>query len=362
MTILQKRGGLPRLGARLRAKETARIVAFGSSITHDAYYLEPLVPRLRGEFPGADVDVLVRSLPGFMSFWAVHRTQSIAELDPDLVIVEFAVNDHGLQVPELTLKSIEGIVRRLRASAAPPDIVFVYFMSRLVEALPRQAAVIELWERVAAHYGVPSIDCSALAEHFVQTGQAIWLDRWPGRPAWETRNHPVALTRDLSHHTFEGGRLLGEEMAQAIAAAAADGSAQRNGMPAPLHADHFAEAKVYFPADLCTHGWTRKRVDDSTQTQLTVMYFSEILVPERAGATLEFTFEGRTLAIWGYSSPNNVITLDGNQASLNLPDSRMAFPTFIVRQDVPSTHRIRIEVREFPFELGALDVMGSLRL
>jgi hypothetical protein len=357
---MTNRGGLPRFGAKLRAGETARIVAFGSSVTHDSYYLVPLVPALRAAFPNADADIILRSLPGFMSFWAVHRTQSVIALNPDLVIVEFAINDHGMEVPELTLKSIEGIVRQLRSSPSAPDIVFVYFMSRLAEALPHQAAVIELWERVAAHYDIPSINASALAENLVQSGRAMWLDRWPGRQSWDAK-HPMALTRDLSHQTYEGGLALGEPIARAIASAASQTNDVAAALPAPLFEDHFAEAKAYFPSDIPSAGWTRKPVDDTNQTQLTVMYFSELLVPERVGASLEFEFSGRQLAIWGYSSPNNVIALDGHQASFNLPDPRIAFPTFVVRQEHRSTHRVRIEMRELPCELGAFDVMGDLR-
>jgi hypothetical protein len=362
VTILQRRNGLPRLGSCVRAGGSARIVAFGSSITQDGLYLEPLVPVLHGEFPGSEVDLIVRSLPGFISFWAVHRTETVADLDPDLVIVEFAINDHSMHVPELTLKSVEGMVRRLRASASPPDIVFVYFMSRLSDAVPRQSEVIELWERVANHYGIASIDASRLAEHLVHEGKAIWLDRWPGRPSWDARNHPVALTRDFSHQTSAGGRLLGEYVARAIASAAQCARDAAGELPAPIFEDHFADAKVYFPADLQSKGWTRKAVDDSEQTQLTVIYFSELLVPEQIGAVLEFTFSGRQLAIWGFSSANNRVALDAKIGSLNLQDPAMALPTFIVRQETPSTHRVRIEVNELPLQIGAFDVMGELTL
>ena len=174
------RDGLPQLASALGEGKHARIVAFGSSITHDGDYLEPLAPLVRRHFPGSDVDVMVRALPGFMTFWAMHRTPAIVELKPDLVILEFAVNDHTIQAPEITAKSIEGIVRQLKSVAVPPDIVFVYFMSRMPEATSRQREVIAVWEQVAEHYGVSSIDCSAIAEEMVESGRALWLHRWPG--------------------------------------------------------------------------------------------------------------------------------------------------------------------------------------
>jgi len=354
------RDGLPRLARNLRPGAAARIVAFGSSITHDGFYLEPLVPHLRVEFPGSDVDLIRRALPGFMSFWAVHRTAAIAELNADLVIVEFAVNDHALQVPEITLKSIEGIVRQLRSAPSPPDIAFLYFMSRLAEAVPRQAAVIEMWERIADHYGITSIDCSAVAEDLVDSGKAIWLDRWPGRPSWDAKEYPFSLTRDLSHHTPESGRILGRHVAETIAAAA-KGSGNSKTLAESLYSDNYADARSYFPPDLEREGWERRRVDDRAETQLTVMYFSELLVPSRIGASLSFEFTGRELKIWSYSGTGNIITLDGNRASLNLPDARMSSPIFILRESEPRTHTVRIDAHELPLEIGAIDTIGSLR-
>jgi hypothetical protein len=351
------REGLPQLARALGEGRPARIVAFGSSITHDGDYLEPLAPLLRRHFPGSDVDIMVRSLPGFMTFWAMHRTPAIVELKPDLVILEFAVNDHSIQAPEITAKSIEGIVRQLKSVDVPPDIVFVYFMSRLPEATSRQREVIAVWEQVAEHYGLSSIDCSAIAEKMIESGRALWLHRWPGRPAWDAVDYPMAITRDMSHPKAQAGRMLGEHVAQAIADAAAKETSRA--LPSPLFADHYADARSYFPPQLARDGWSRRIIDDRVETQPTVIYFSEILAADRPGAQLTIALQGRHLLVWAHSSPNNMISLDGNRAQFNLPDSRIALPTFIVRQDAPSSHVIQIEANELPLQIAALDVLGK---
>ena len=355
------RSGLPRLAARLRAG-SARIVAFGSSITHDGYYLEPLVPALTARFPGADVDVLARALPGYMSYWAVHRAPGIAALEPDAVIVEFAVNDFCLRNPEGVARAVEGIVRRLRSTSPAPDILFVYFMSRLIEALPHQAPVLAAWESVAEHYGVPSIDCSRLAEELVNARRADWIERWPGRSSWEERERRVVLTRDLTHHTLAGGRVFGEHFARAVVELLADSAPARNGQPVPLDAAHFADARAYFPQDLLTSGWSVRRLDDNVSSNLTIMYFRELLVPDAIGARLKLNFTGRHVAIWGHSAAANVIAFDGQSAAFHLPDPRMALPAAIYQANENSTHALEFEVRELPFEIGAIDVLGSLEV
>jgi hypothetical protein len=358
-TILRCRDGLPRVRDRVRRREPLRIAAFGSSITHDGYYLEPLGQALQTEYPGTAADIIVRALPGFGSSWAVFRTGTVAELQSDLVIVEFAVNDHVVRETDEIARSVEGIVRHLRAVPDPPDVLFAYFMSRLGDALERQPEIVDVWERVAKHYHIPTIDCSSLAEHLVREGRAIWLDRWPGRPSWEAQ-HPLALTRDLTHHTPRGGKVLGEHFAAAvIAAIAGTPGAAAAVLPAPLHGDHFAGARTLFPADIHAPGWSRYQLDDTQRSQPAVMYFSELLVPANAGCVLHLEFRGRRLNLWAHSGPGNILRLDGVAGPLDLPDPRIALPVLLLREARAAPHALEIDVRELPLQIAAVDIVAD---
>jgi hypothetical protein len=353
------RDGLPRLARAFRESRSARVVAFGSSITHDGDYLEGLAPAVRGQFPHCDVDIIIRALPGFMTFWAMHRTPTIVELDPDLVILEFAVNDHCIDTPEITAKSIEGIVRKLKSSVNPPDIAFVYFMSHLPSAVSRQKEVIGVWEQVAEHYGIPSIDCSAVVESMASSGRAVWVYRWPGRPSWDAEEYPIVLTRDMSHPMANVGRMLGEHVAKTIVEAAGTAATLSRTLPPPLYADNYADARTHFPPQLAREGWSRRALEDHVQAQAAVIYFSELLVADRPGAQLTIAFEGRHVMLWAHSAAGNVISLDGRRAQLDLPDPRVATPIFVVRQDAPSSHVIHIEAHELPLQIAAIDVLGE---
>ena len=352
------------MAARLAADEEARIVAFGSSITQDGYYLEPLTSTLKAAYPNASLDLIVRALPGFMAFWAAFRVQAVVDLEPDLAILEFAVNDHTLPSIETTSKAVEGMVRRLRAMDRPPDILFVYFMSRLVEAVGSQQAIIDVWERVARHYGIPSFDCSGLAEHLVQGGNAMWLDRWPGRRSWEESNRPIPLTRDLTHHTPAGGRLFGRHLADAVLRALqvpSPNGPPQPALPEPLERDHYAEAQTVYPSELIRDGWILQPVSDQLETQLPAMYFSELAAATSLGARLRFEFRGSHAGIWGFAAPGNLVAVDGKQLDFNRPDRRMSLPVTLLHHNEPAPHAVEVEVRARPVEIGAIDVVGSLR-
>jgi len=358
-TILRCRDGLPRVRERVLRREPLRITAFGSSITHDGYYLEPLAQALENEYAGTATDIIVRALPGFRSSWAVFRTGTVAELQSDLVLVEFAVNDHAVRETDEIARSVEGIVRHLRSIPQPPDVLFVYFASRLGDALERQPEIVDVWERVAKHYRIPTIDCGSLAEHLIREGRAVWLDRWPGRASWEAQP-PLALTRDLTHHTPRGGKLLGEYFAAAVIAAVEATPASATALlPDPLRGDHFAGARTLFPADIQAPGWSRYQLDDTQRSQPAVMYFSELLVPAAAGCAFRLEFRGRHLNLWAHSAPGNILRLDGVAGPLDLPDPRIALPALLLRGAPAAQHALEIDVRELPLQLAAVDIIAD---
>ena len=71
--------------------------------------------------------------------------------DPDLVFVEFNIND-GSPVDDFHKATMEGIVRQLWASRSKPEIVFLYTTSRTLHE--RRGS----HPAVARHYGIPQID------------------------------------------------------------------------------------------------------------------------------------------------------------------------------------------------------------
>ncbi|MDB5560728.1 MAG: family esterase protein [Hyphomicrobiales bacterium] len=72
-----------------------RIVSFGTSLSAGGGWQAGLRARLREEL-GADIQVLIHAKPGANSDWGVETLPNVLELEPDLVVIEFAINDASL--------------------------------------------------------------------------------------------------------------------------------------------------------------------------------------------------------------------------------------------------------------------------
>lgn len=70
----------------------ARIVAFGTSLTHDEPWTADLAARLSACF-GTEVQVIAIAGPGQGSAWGLDQVSRVIAEAPDLVLVEFAIND-----------------------------------------------------------------------------------------------------------------------------------------------------------------------------------------------------------------------------------------------------------------------------
>jgi hypothetical protein len=103
-----------------------KIVAFGTSLTARALWPDELPKALSACGIEAEVERVAK--PGANSRWARDSLADVLDLAPDLVIVEFAVNDadiiDGLW-PWQARKFLDEIVRGLRADASDPAILLM---------------------------------------------------------------------------------------------------------------------------------------------------------------------------------------------------------------------------------------------
>lgn len=111
-------------------------------------------------FPQADISEVNAAIGGTGSELGAFRChQDLICKKPDLVFVEFAVNDS--KSPEAkVVASMEGIVRQIWAEDPEIDIVFVYTTMRGAEKYSEgeELRSVSYHQRVADHYGIPSIN------------------------------------------------------------------------------------------------------------------------------------------------------------------------------------------------------------
>src|SRR5580698_2591892 len=121
------RGGLPNFFARAEHPDGEIKVAYlGGSITAQAGYRVKSLAHFRTMFPPAKFSEINAAIGGTGSDLGVFRVQQdVLDQHPDLLFVEFAVNDGGA-APEQIFRCMEGIVRQTWKAAPKCDICFVY--------------------------------------------------------------------------------------------------------------------------------------------------------------------------------------------------------------------------------------------
>lgn len=122
----QPRDGLGNVLEKLRKGERVNIAYLGGSITAANGWRVKTREWFQEEFPEADIHEIHAAIGGTGSDLGVFRVQRDAlRHEPDLLFVEFAVNDGGAS-PERIWKAMEGIVRQTWAADPTTDICFVY--------------------------------------------------------------------------------------------------------------------------------------------------------------------------------------------------------------------------------------------
>ncbi|MFC5402027.1 SGNH/GDSL hydrolase family protein [Cohnella soli] len=183
---IHPREGLPRLMEKLMRKELVTVAFLGGSITEgygasdpdktswraltERYFMEKH-PDMLWSFVNAGVG-------GTNSSFGAHRLRRHVFLDGavDLLFVEFAVNDgqKRLRSPEgaaETIRGMEGIVRQCRTLSPSADIVLLYSADadNMAESEP---FFIAAHEKVASHYGLPSVSFVGGVREWMEKGGA----------------------------------------------------------------------------------------------------------------------------------------------------------------------------------------------
>lgn len=297
------RNGLPSFTKMLAAKEDTRISYFGGSITAGAgsskpqfCYRELLTAWLRKENPGVPLTAYNAAIGGTGSWLGAFRCwNDVGYMRPHLVIVEFAVNDGGLPEEEV-IASLEGIVRQLRGKTpSKPDILFVYTMVKdHLEAFKagKLPATMQYHEKVAEHYGIPSV---CMAKHAADEilGGKITME---------------AFAKDNVHPTDAGYALYLEALKPFFAKLKETPGTAAGPLPKPLSPHPLENARLvtYDWAQL-DDGWLGWQLSSSSN-------LPHVVVSDKPGATITLKFKGSQIGLYDIIGPdtgNLEYSLDG---------------------------------------------------
>ena len=170
------RGGLPNFFAKLKAGKKVKIAYLGGSITAQGGYRVLSREWFQKQFPKAKVEGIHAAIGGTGSNLGVFRVErDVLVKKPDLMFVEFAVNDAGAS-PIQIRRSMEGIIRKTWKALPDCDICFVYTITardikRLQKGKMKRSA--STMEEIADYYNIPSIHMGIEAAKLEKDGKLV---------------------------------------------------------------------------------------------------------------------------------------------------------------------------------------------
>jgi lysophospholipase L1-like esterase len=322
---VQARQGLANFFERARQGQELRVAYLGGSITSQPGWRPKSLAWLQQKFPKARLSEINAAIGGTGSDLGVFRLKhDVLDRRPDLLFVEFAVNDSGA-APEQIQRTMEGIVRQTWRQDPGTDICFVYtiagnMLPTLKEGqLPRSE---QTMERVAEHYGIPSINFGVEVARMERDGKLIFKGDKPKTDAERAAlADKVLFSPDGVHPYVDSGHdVYLQAFARGMEAMQDLGPVKPRTLTAPLVEDNW-EAAQMLPLNRAklSAGWQRLDPQTSDLAKRFAERMPELWKANQPGSTMEFKFRGRVAAVYDLLAPDSgqvIVTLDDKPARI----------------------------------------------
>ncbi|MGA0559961.1 SGNH/GDSL hydrolase family protein [Larkinella sp. VNQ87] len=294
------------------------IAYFGGSITEAPNgWREQSLTWLQRQYPKATLTHINAAIGGTGSDLGVFRLkQHVLVHKPDLVFVEFAVNDSGQQ-PEKIHKAMEGIVRQIWRQNRRTDICFVYTLNApmapalLARQMPNS---VRAMEQIANQYGIPSVHMGLEVIRLDRQGKLVW--------GGKKEEHPdkLVFSPDKTHpYSDTGHRFYTEALTRALPPILAAGRPGSHVIPKPFVSDNWENAQMISVQELSRQGdWQEVTPTTDTVARLLKNRFSYLIKSNQPGALLQVKFRGTVAGLYDVIGPGcgqYAVTVDGAPAA-----------------------------------------------
>ena len=304
------RGGLPNFLAKAKESGEVRVAYLGGSITAQPGWRPKTLEWFKKNFPSAKFLEINAAIGGTGSDLGVFRLKHDAlDHKPDLLFVEFAVNDGGA-APEQIHKTMEGIVRQTWKADPNTDICFVYTLKQdmltdLDKGFFQRSAC--AMEGVADHYAIPTIHMGVEVAKLAREGKLIFKGEEPKtKPLPDA---PIVFSTDGVHPlVWTGHELYLHAIVRSMEPIrAASGKPAPHKPGKPLRADNWENAKmIALRQDMLSGKWEKldstKGIGKNFANRL-----GEIWKACEPGASLSFSFKGSFASVYDILGPDGGI-------------------------------------------------------
>lgn len=321
------RNGLPNFLAKANTPGAeVKIGYLGGSITAQNGWRPKTLAFFQKTYPQAKFSEINAAIGGTGSDLGVFRLkQDVLDHKPDLMFVEFAVNDGGAS-PEQIFRCMEGIVRQTWKALPECDICFVY---TLTEALApamldgkfqRSASAME---KIADHYGIPTIQMAMEVAKLAKEGKLVWKAKLP-----KTDEEKKALegkfvfAPDSVHpHPETGHELYLAAIVRSMEPIkAASKSPAAHTLGAPFIATNYEQAKLLPISDATlSPGFTLLDPKTDEFGKRWANRMTTLHKGSKPGETITFKFKGARCSIYDIIGPDCgqvIVTLDDKPARI----------------------------------------------
>ena len=274
---------------RLQHDKKLTVGYFGGSITEGAGASKPefcwrslTTAWFRETFPDCEIDAIQGAIGGTGSSLGIFRMENdLLSKNPDLVFIEFSVNDGCGDFFEISANS-ETLVRKIYTHNPNAEIIYVHTTTKALSDIV--AAGGEITARTAHstvmhYYGIPQIDMGEILRARIASEGGDWLQ----------------YTTDNVHPKDNGYAIYSDAVKAFLAKQLSDQTAGKPApkvLPTPLWSDARINARLEDAKICADEDWTF--VADKTLCGRYPHYIDA----DKPGAALEFRFTGKRVGVY----------------------------------------------------------------
>jgi len=310
---LEARDGLPNFFDKAMRGDSIKVAYLGGSITAQAGWRVYSLEWFQQRFPKAIFSEINAAIGGTGSDFGVFRLKDhVLQFHPNLVFVEFAVNDSKTP-SEKIIRSMEGIVRQIWQHNSKTDICFIYtfkedFLEQLQNGL--QPYSILAMEKVANKYKIPTINFGIEVSKLVGNNQLIVKHKS------EELDGVKVFSSDGVHPNLKiGHNIYLDALERSFEKMGVGGKSKKHKLKKPLAANYFSNTRMLdITQCILSDNWTVFPVKEDPNIKNFGRYLTHVGKSGQSGETLTVRFKGRAIGAYDIMGPDAgkvIIEIDG---------------------------------------------------
>ena len=196
-------------------QKQATVAFIGGSITEMDGYRPMVCNWLESSFPETQFNFVNAGISSTCSTTGAFRLErDVLSSNPDLVLIEFAVNDDqdASHSREACIRGMEGIIRHIKREHPSTDLAVTYFVNPPMLETWQQGKIplsVAAHEHVLQHYGVSSVVLAKEIADRITAGSFTWKEYGGTHPAPAGNQIAANLAQDLLNTAWHLNRNLG---------------------------------------------------------------------------------------------------------------------------------------------------------